>query len=423
MKALLDELFARGLVAQVSDKNLGELLQRQKVTMYVGFDPTASSLHLGHLLPIMGMAHFQRAGHKVIALVGGATGMVGDPSGKSDERNLLSREAVAENVVQIKSQLSKFLEFEGENAALMLDNNDWIGPMSFVDWLRDVGKYFRVNQMLAKESVKKRLDSEEGISFTEFSYMTMQAYDYLYLFDNHGCTLQSGGNDQWGNIIAGMELIQKVRGADAFALTFPLITTASGEKFGKSAGNAVWLDPERTSPYQFYQYWVQRDDRDVENYLKYFTFRSTDEIDAICADHAAHPEKREAQKILAADMTALVHGDDALTRARRATDVLFGAEIRELSDSELFEIFADVPSVEMGGTRIDAGGMLPDFLVEAGIFASKSEVRRMIKNGGLYINNRRVENAEENLSRGLLASETTMVVRKGRRDYTLVRFV
>lgn len=422
MTTLLNELSARKMIAQVSDQGLEHLLEEKRFTIYAGFDPTARSLHLGHLLPIMGLAHFQRAGHRVIMLVGGATGMVGDPSGRSKERNLLTQSQVEENVASVRAQLSRFLAFDGPNPAILTNNNDWIGKMSFIDWLRDVGKYFKLSQMLAKDSVRKRMESEEGISYTEFSYMTMQAYDFLHLFQTHDCRLQAGGNDQWGNITAGIDLIHKVRGESAYGLTFPLITTATGEKFGKSAGNSVWLDPELTSPYQLYQYWIRTDDRDVGMYLKYFTFMPVSEIDALCAGHAKAPEKRAAQKLLADEFTRRVHGETGLARARKATDVLFGAEIQGWTDAELLEIFNDVPSVRVSRAILDQDALLVDVLAAAGLFTSKSEARRLMQNNGFYLNNLRVDAVDTRLTRASLASESLAVIRKGRKNYHVVRF-
>lgn len=422
MATLLNELAARGMIAQVSDPGLERMLEEKRFTIYAGFDPTARSLHLGHMLPIMGLAHFQRAGHRVIVLVGGATGMVGDPSGRSSERNLLSPEQVAENVAGVRAQLSRFLAFDGANPAIMVNNNDWIAGMSFIDWLREVGKHFKLSQMLAKDSVRKRMESGDGLSYTEFSYMTMQAYDFLRLFEDYDCRLQAGGNDQWGNITAGMDLIHKVRGEAAYGLTFPLITTSTGEKFGKSAGNAVWLDAGLTSPYQLYQYWIRTDDRDAGMYLKYFTFIPLPEIEALCAGHAAAPEKREAQKRLAEEFTRLVHGEQGLARARRATDALFGAEIEGWTDAELLDIFEDVPSARAPRAALEQGALLVDALAAAGVFSSKSEARRLIQSNGLYLNNRRVDSADARLAPESLASENIAVIRKGRKNYHIVRF-
>ncbi|PLX45299.1 MAG: tyrosine--tRNA ligase [Deltaproteobacteria bacterium] len=422
MKSLYDILEERGLISQCTDEELREILIKEKCTVYIGFDPTADSLHLGSMVPIMVLAHYQRAGHTPIALVGGATGMVGDPSGKSEERNLLTAEQVTANVAGIRKQLSHFLDFEGENPALLLDNHDWIGPMSFIDWLRDVGKYFNLNIMLGKESVKARLASDAGLSYTEFSYQTMQAYDFLHLFDHHGCTIQGGGSDQWGNITAGIELIRKARGKSAYGLTSPLITTAKGEKFGKSAGNAIWLDPKRTSPYKYYQYWINTDDRDVERYLKFFTFLPIEEIGEIMRAHEEAPGRREAQRRLAMESTTLVHGEEGLEKALRASKVLFGGEISGMSDADLSEIFADVPSIEMERARLADGIGLIDLLHEAGTCKSKGEARRDITGGGIYINNERQVDIERLVKEEDLATETIMVLRKGKKNYRMVRF-
>ncbi|PLX43112.1 MAG: tyrosine--tRNA ligase [Deltaproteobacteria bacterium] len=422
MKSLYDVLEERGLISQCTDEELRDKLIKEKCTVYIGFDPTADSLHLGSMVPIMVLAHYQRSGHTAIALVGGATGMVGDPSGKSEERNLLTAEQVKENVAGIRKQLSHFLDFDGDNPALLLDNHDWIGPMSFIDWLRDVGKYFNLNVMLGKESVKARLASDAGLSYTEFSYQTMQAYDFLHLFDHHGCTIQGGGSDQWGNITAGIDLIRKARGKSAYGLTSPLITTAKGEKFGKSAGNAIWLDPNRTSPYKYYQYWINTDDRDVERYLKFFTFLPIEEIEEIMRAHEEAPGRREAQRRLAIESTTLVHGQEGLDKALRASQVLFGGEIDGMSDGELSEIFADVPSIEIGRERLNDGIGLIDLLHEAGACKSKGEARRDITGGGIYINNERQGDIERVVTEDDLATETILVLRKGKKNYRMVRF-
>ena len=419
--SLYEELRGRGFIEQETSPEIKDAIDKGQVTLYVGFDPTASSLHLGHLLPIVGMARFQKLGHKVIALVGGATGMIGDPSGKSAERSLLTLETIGENKRQVKEQLSRFLAFDGPNAAVMVDNFDWIGKMSFIDWLRDVGKHFSLNYMTAKTSVKKRMESEQGISYTEFSYMTLQAYDFLHLRDTFGCTLQCGGSDQWGNITAGIDLVRKLRGEEVFGLTFPLITTSSGEKFGKSAGNAVWLDAKLTSPYAFYQFWLQTADQDVERYLKLFSFLSLGEIAAIAAAHAQAPERREGQKALARELTAIVHGQAGLAAAEKATAALFGAAIEGFTDAELAAVFADVPSSELPFASLD-GKPLVDLLAEAGVFASKGEARRLIAGGGVSVNNRRVEAADHVAGRQDLASESMMVVRKGKKNYHLIKF-
>jgi tyrosyl-tRNA synthetase len=355
-------------------------------------------------------------------VVGGATGMIGDPSGRATERELLTAERAAANSARVRDQLARFVRFDGPNAAVMVNNLDWIGPISHVDWLRDVGKHFTVNYMLQKESVRSRLDREEGLSYTEFSYMILQAYDFLHLFESHDCRIQAGGNDQWGNITAGMDLIQRRHHRQAFGLTFPLVTTASGEKFGKSAGNAVWLAPDRTSPYQFYQYWIRTDDRDVGKYLNYFTFLSRDEIAGVLADHERNREARSAQRRLATEMTAIVHGPEGLAKAERATGVLFGGEVTGLSDADLAEVFADVPSCERPRAVLEAGVRAVDLLADTGVFASRGEAKRMIAGGGVYVNNRPVRAVDAMLTPGDLASETVLILRKGKKGYTLVRF-
>lgn len=419
MSSPLAALRARGLVEQVThEAELDQLLASPGATIYIGFDPTADSLHVGHLLPAVFLGRLQRMGHRPIALVGGATGMIGDPSGRSSERVLLTPEIVEQNVRGLREQLSRFVSFEGANAALVLNNYDWIAPMSHLDWLRAVGKHFTVNYMIAKESVRRRLeDREHGISYTEFSYMLLQAYDFLHLHDAHGCRVQAGGTDQWGNITAGTDLIRKVRGGEAYGLTLPLLSTASGEKFGKSAGNAVWLDAARTSPYQFYQFWMQTDDRDVERYLKLFTYESLEAIAAVSAEPA---ERREPQKLLAARMTEAVHGAAGLTEATRASEILFGKEFAQLSEAELGSIFADVPSTTLAPA--DLGTVkLSQALVAAGGCKSKGEAARLIASGGVYVNNRRVT-ADAALGPGDLATSRTVVLRTGKKSYFLVHF-
>ena len=424
MTSFLSDLRARGLIDQASNEEaLERLLNTSGATIYIGFDPTADSLHVGSLLPILLLARLQRAGHKPIVLVGGATGMVGDPSGRSSERNLLDLETLSANVEAVRRQLSRFVSFEGPNAARLVDNAEWTAPVSYLDWLRNVGKYFTVNYMIAKESVRRRLeDREQGISYTEFSYMLLQAHDFLQLFDGYGCTIQAGGSDQWGNITAGIDLVRKARsGAEVYGFTHPLLATASGEKFGKSAGNAVWLDARRTSPYQFYQFWVQAEDADVERYLKLFTFDSVESIEAAVAAHREHPERREAQKLLAARMTEIVHGKEGLDEAVRASEALFGKELSGLSDEELSTIFADVPSKTMERALLSSGLRLSQALVTAGACASKSEAARLIQGGGVYLNNRRIT-ADGPLTEADLASKSMLVFRTGKRSFYLVRF-
>ena len=421
--SILSELRARGLLEQVSDEEaLERVLAAPPASIYIGFDPTADSLHVGSLLPILLLARLQRAGHRPIVLVGGATGMVGDPSGRSSERQLLTIETLAANVEGVRRQLSRFVSFEGPNAAIMANNADWTQPVSYLEWLRDVGKHFTVNYMMAKESVRRRLeDREQGISYTEFSYMLLQANDFAQLFDLHGCTIQAGGSDQWGNITAGIDLVRKARRAEVYGFTHPLLSTAGGEKFGKSAGNAVWLDAKQTSPYQFYQFWVQTEDSDVERYLKFFTFESLEAIAHVAAAHAGHPERREAQKLLAARMTEIVHGKEGLGEAMRASEALFGKPLAGLSDEELTSIFADVPSVAMERSALAAGLRLTQILVAAGACGSKGEANRLIQGGGVYLNNRRIS-ADGPVTEADLASKSMLVLRTGKKSYYLVRF-
>jgi len=421
MKTILETLAERGFIAQTSDEQLGAYLAKQPVTVYAGFDPTAPSLHVGHLLPVMALSHFQRHGHKVIALFGGATGMIGDPSGRSDERNLQSLEVIAENLEGLRSQMARILEFSGPNPAIMVDNNDWIGPMTFVDWLREVGKHFSLGYMLGKESVRGRMESEEGISYTEFSYMTMQAYDFVHLFEKHSCTLQCGGNDQWGNITAGIDLVRRKCGAQVHGLTFPLLTTSGGEKFGKSAGNAVWLDSERTSPYHFYQYWMQTTDADVERMLKYFTFVDAGEIAELCEAHTKSPEQRQAQKRLAAETTRMIHGDHELARVEAATNALFHGNLRSLDSESIMDIFSHVPTTDLDADRVTLGVSLLDLLVESGICKSKGDARRAVEQGAIYLNDVRVHETDYNLNRKDLLCDSVIVLRRGKKDYHLIR--
>ena len=409
------------MIEQITNRPaLDELLSKPNASIYIGFDPTSDSLHAGSLVPALMLARFQRAGHRPIILVGGATGMIGDPSGRSAERQLITVETVRANSEGIAKQLARFVTFEGPNAALMVNNVDWTAGISYLEWLRDVGKHFTVNYMLAKESVRRRLeDREHGISYTEFSYMLLQAYDFLHLFDTYNCRIQGGGSDQWGNITAGAELIRKVKAEEAFGITFPLLSTASGEKFGKSAGNAIWLDANRTSPYQFYQYWINTDDRDVERFLNLFTFLEDDEIARLTAEHRASPEKRIGQKKLAEQVTAIVHGEEALAQAARASEVLFGGEMTGLTDRDLKDIFADVPSFTISKEKLDQGWKITEAMVAASAAKSKGEAVRLIAGGGVYLNNRRVEAADALLRREDLASETMFVVRVGKKSYFL----
>jgi tyrosyl-tRNA synthetase len=417
---VFEEFEWRGLIYDASE-GLQEALAGQKITGYIGFDPTAPSLHVGSLLPIMGLVRLQQYGHTPVALVGGGTGMIGDPSGKTEERQLLSREQIEYNLEGIRAQLSRFLDFEaGINKALLVNNADWLVPVSMVDFLRDVGKHFTVNYMLAKESVKRRY--EEGISFTEFSYMLLQAYDFLVLHDRYGCTLQMGGSDQWGNIVAGIELIRKLRGTRCYAMVSPLVTTSAGIKFGKTEAGSVWLDANLTSPYRFYQFWFNTDDRDAVKYLKFFTMLNRQEIAALETLTASAPEKREAQKRLAEEVTLMVHGEYKLRKAIQASQVLFGGEIADLNASEVLDIFADVPSSDIPWASFAGDGMpLVDLVIACGFAPSKSAARRLIEAGGIYVNNRRVADVQATIDLSALIEGQYLVLRKGAREYHLVR--
>jgi tyrosyl-tRNA synthetase len=413
--SLLDELSWRGMVYQHTD-GLADALATDSMSAYAGFDPTASSLHVGHLVPVMGLAHLQRSGHRPIALVGGGTGMIGDPSGKTAERQLVSAEEIEQNSRAIEKQLRRFLDFEGTHAARMRDNAAWLRPLKAVEFMRDVGKHFTVNYMLAKDSVQSRI--EGGISFTEFSYMLLQAYDFMELNRREGVTLQIGGSDQWGNITAGLELIRRVEGKTAHALTMPLVTTASGSKFGKTEAGAVWLDPARTSPYKFYQYWINVDDRDTGKYLRLFTLMTRAEIEALDKLITSAPEKREAQQALARDVTARVHGEEAARVAEEVSRVLFGkADPASLTEPVLRALSEEVPFAESRETP----GIL-DALVTLKLAASKSAARRLVEQGGVYVNGQRAA-ADTDLSSAKPLAGRYHLLRKGARDYGLVRVV
>src|SRR5436309_8615950 len=393
---LYDEFEWRGMIAEATPE-LREVLEKEKLTAYIGFDPSAPSLHVGSLLPVMGLARLQRFGHMPIAIAGGGTGLIGDPSGKTKERQLLTNEQVEENLVGIKEQLSRFLDFKATtNPARIVNNADWLGPITMMEFLRDVGKHFTINNLLGKEAINRRLESDEGISFTEFSYPLLQAYDYLVLYDRHQCTLQMGGSDQWGNILAGIDLIRRLRGARAHGLVFPLVTSSSGVKFGKTEAGAVWLDSKLTSPYRFYQFWLNTDDRDVIDYLKFFTWLSQEEIADLEASVRAEPEKRAAQRELARQVTAMLHGPTELEKALRASEVLFGKEISGLGVDDVLDIFADVPSTELEKSKMnDDGFTLADALVLSGLAPSKGEAKRLVQGGGVCINNLRADDARK----------------------------
>tara|TARA_R110002049_G_scaffold285698_3_gene466894 strand:- start:48577 stop:49860 length:1284 start_codon:yes stop_codon:yes gene_type:complete len=421
---LLDELRWRGLIHQVTDEEgLAKLLAQGPQTVYIGFDPTASSLHVGSLMQLMMLRRFQRAGHRPIALVGGATGMIGDPSGKSEERNLLSAEQLQDNVDGVAKQMRRFLDFEGDQAAKLLNNFEWMENFSYLNFLRDVGKNFPVGAMMGKESVRSRLESEAGLSYTEFSYMLLQAYDFVHLCREHDCQIQAGGSDQWGNVTAGIDLGRRMLGKQLYGLTAPLLTTSDGRKMGKTESGAIWLDAERTSPYTFYQYWINVADDDVMRCIAYLTEIERDEYDALSEQTKSDPGRRTAQKRLAEWMTSFVHGDEGLAAATRASQILFGGEIGDATDAQLAEIFADVPSQEVPRDKLDGDGFwIVEALQTAGLVNSSSEARRGIKDGGVYVNNQRVADANLKLSPDDLASETVIVVRKGKRKYALLRF-
>jgi tyrosyl-tRNA synthetase len=427
MNDIIADLRWRGLIHQTTEEEsaLAKWLVERPRTLYAGFDPTAESLHVGSLLPLLLLRRFQKAGHQPIAVVGGATGMIGDPSGKSEERKLLSVDVLRANVAGIESQMRQFLDFgTGATGAVLVNNYDWMNRFSYLEFLRDVGKNFPINVMLAKESVRTRLQRDDtGMSYTEFSYMLLQAYDFVHLNEHFACELQIGGSDQWGNITAGIDLARRLRGVQLYGLTCPLLTKSDGSKMGKTEAGAIWLSPARTSPYQFYQYWINIEDADAGKCLRFLTELSHDEIEALDAARAAEPAKRESQRRLAAELTRLVHGDAGLAAARRATDIFFGAEISELSDAQLGEIFADVPSKELSRAKLTGEGLsLIDALVESGLAKNKSEGRRVIEQGGAYINNRRVDALDYKLTPSDLASETVTVLRSGKKKYALLRF-
>jgi tyrosyl-tRNA synthetase len=421
---VFDEFQWRGMVYDATE-GLAETLGRESVTAYIGFDPTASSLHVGSLLTLTGLARLQRSGHTPIAIVGGGTGMIGDPSGKSQERVLLSAEQINDNVAGVKLQLERFLDFgASRHAARIVNNAEWLGTIDLVSFLRDAGKHFTVNYMLQKESVSRRLESEDGISYTEFSYLVLQAYDFLQLFDRYGCTLQMGGSDQWGNITAGIDLIRKLRAKRVHGLVWPLMKTAAGTKFGKTEAGTVWLDPERTSPFKFYQFWLNTDDSDVVTYLKCFTFLERAAIDALDAATKRAPEKREAQRVLAREVTILVHGAEHVTRAEHASSVLFGEDIATLSADQVLAVFQDVPSSNLPSSGFDGNGMsLVDLLADPAVklVPSKSEARRLVQSGGVYVNNRRAADVQMRLTRGQAIEGRLFVLRKGQKQNHVVQ--
>ncbi len=419
---IYDEFEWRGLLYD-STPGVKELLGKESITAYIGFDPTASSLHVGSLLPIMGLARLQRFGHTPIALVGGGTGLIGDPSGKATERQLLTSDLVQENLEGIRNQLSRFLDFKRKgNQARIVNNLDWLGELQMIDFLRDVGKHFTVNYMMAKESVKRRLQSEDGMSYTEFTYMMLQAYDFLELNRRADCSLQLGGSDQWGNILAGADLIRRVNGNKVHGLVFPLVTNSSGTKFGKTESGTVWLDPERTSPYRFYQFWMNTDDSDAIPYLKSFTWLSEKEISGLEEELVQRAGSREAQRSLARLVTTMVHGETELDKAESASKVLFGGSMDSLSVTDLIDIFEDVPSTVLSEGELGGEGMgILDLCRETGITASNDEARRLIRQGGLFVNNARSEDENRRLTIDDCVEGELIVLRKGKRTYHIVR--
>jgi tyrosyl-tRNA synthetase len=434
---LFKDLEARGLVKQITDPGLAKAMASRKLTLYAGFDPTSDSLHVGHLLPILTLRRFQKAGHRVIAVVGGATGMIGDPSGKSQERSLLTEAQIDHNVRGVRKELARFIDFEGANPAILVSNGDWFKGLTYLEFLRDVGKHFTVNHMVAKESVRARLeDREHGISYTEFSYMLLQAYDFYHLNEKEGCELQIGGSDQWGNITAGIELIRRMRAArgvparECYGLTHPLVMKADGTKFGKTESGAVWLDAAKTSPYELYQFFIQTTDADVMTYLKYFTFLTHEELTRLEERVATAPEKREAQTALAREMTLLIHGEAELARAQSAAQALFGngggagastsESLAELDERTLLDVMKGAPTTQKARAAMPLP--LVDLLVETGLCTSKGNARKDIAAGGIYVNNERVTDAATNLDPANLLKSGYVVLRKGKKTYHLVAF-
>lgn len=419
---IYDEFEWRGLLYDATPE-LNDLLGKESVTAYIGFDPTAASLHVGSLLPIMGLARMQRFGHTPIALVGGGTGLIGDPSGKTAERQLLTPEKVAENIEGIRSQLAHFLDFDRSGNPARIENNfDWLGQLQMIDFLRDVGKHFTVNYMLSKESVKRRIESEDGISYTEFTYMMLQAYDFLELNRRADCVLQMGGSDQWGNILAGTDLIRRVNGNKAHGLVFPLITNASGTKFGKTEAGNVWLDPELTSPYKFYQFWLNTDDRDVLHYLKSFTWLEREAIEGLEQAMAENPGARDAQRTLAREVTTMLHGESELDKAEQAAKVLFGGSLENLSVKDLKDIFEDVPSTVIPKADLSGEGLgALELCTRTGLTSSNGEARRLIRQGGLFLNNDRFSDESGRITADLGIDGELLVLRKGKKSYHLVQ--
>jgi tyrosyl-tRNA synthetase len=421
---ILEELQWRGLLADCTDpQELAKRVSPGPITLYCGFDPTADSLHVGNLVPLLALRRFQLLGHHPIPLAGGATGSIGDPSGKTQERQLLTKEVLDNNIAKVKEQLRRLLDFDTPtNPARLLDNATWTAPVGFLDFLRDIGKHFSVNQMIAKESVRARMeDREAGISYTEFSYMLLQAFDFYVLCRDHNCELQIGGSDQWGNITVGIELTRKKLGRSVHGLTLPLITNADGTKFGKTVSGAIWLNPSRTSVYKFYQYWIRTDDRDAIRYLKFFTFLTQDEIAALEKQHTENAGARMAHKALAKAVTDLVHGPAATAEAMRASDILFGGDLAGVSETTFNEIVGEVPTKEIMRTDLDGTGkLLVELLVHGGLCQSKGQARKDIEGGGAYINNIRESNFQRAVTAKDLLFGKHLLLRKGKRNYVVL---
>jgi len=421
---ILEELRWRGLVADCTDpKELEKRLSAGPVTLYCGFDPTADSLHVGSMVPLLTLRRFQLLGHHPIALAGGATGLIGDPSGKSQERQLLTKEVLGANIAGVKRQLQQLLDFETKtNPARLLDNASWTEPVSFLEFLRDIGKHFSVNQMVAKESVRARMeDRESGISYTEFSYMLLQALDFYVQCRDYNCELQIGGSDQWGNITAGIDLTRRKLNRTVYGLTLPLITKSDGTKFGKTETGTVWLDPARTSVYRFYQFWIRTDDRDVIRYLKYFTFLTQEEIAALEKQHLENPGGRAAHKALAAAVTNLVHGPNATAEAVRASEILFGGDLAGISEGTFNEIVGEVPTKSIGKAELGGGGKaLVELLVHSGLSSSKGQARKDVEGGGIYVNNLRETSGQRTVGTGDLLFGRHVLLRKGKRNYVVL---
>jgi tyrosyl-tRNA synthetase len=425
----VDELKWRGMIHDIMP-GTEELLNKEKTSGYIGFDPTADSLHIGHMVQVMLLVHFQRAGHTPIALVGGATGMIGDPSGKSEERNLLDEASLRKNQEAIKKQLSKFLDFQSDkdNRALMVNNYDWMKEYSFLGFIRDIGKHITVNYMMSKDSVKKRIGSEskDGMSFTEFSYQLVQGTDFLHLYNTLNCKLQMGGSDQWGNIVTGTELIRRKAGGEAFALTCPLITKSDGTKFGKTESGNVWLDPEKTTPYQFFQFWLNVSDEDASKYIKIFTVLSQEEIGDIINEHNKAPHERFLQKRLAEEVTVMVHSRSDYDGAVEASQILFGKgtteSLKKMSESTFLSVFEGVPVFDVNSDIINKGVTIADLCAEhSQVFASKGELRRLVQGGGLSLNKVKIENPELVIGRESLLNEKYLLIQKGKKNYFLIR--